>query len=792
MVLPAIVWHIRIYPRFELGNAPSLRKLETPGSRKLVQPFRLLVLFSFLASQAFVAAQQELIPFGSAFAPTFTFTETYRESVKYSAALADFVDQTSATLSCKARASMQGLNPDTLTDDQSLSVVIGTLSLDLILGQGTRSVANGMNVVRWRLDGTDPDTAEIVPNACTVTLRYDATELIVQLTSSDVPDDFSIMALDEAGIPETVDKVSLTYNFSVGPYGMGEQLVYVSGTSALYDTVVNGQPFTDLADVSLSGELDSENPKVNITQPEAGADVDTPTIEVSGTVTDNYVIVGVEVSLNGGPFVDATLAENGTWQLAGVTPLPGFNLLVARAEDEAGNVDTSPARTFIYTPRSQLTVTAEGNAPGSVSGNFITRLDFSPAQPPTPVHADLVIEKEFTLIATPGEEALFDHWTSNAPLTPAQAASPRLVFTMTEDLTLTAHFVINPFSPVQGKYAGLLISTNPGISGFLSGRVAHQGNFSLKAKFGAVTLPVKGRFSLDGHFTRQMLFDGISYAINLSLNVTGIGGRTITGTIVGGDTSVTVAADLSPFQKKTNPLPAGLVGTFSFLLAPNRNVTDSHYPIGIGFGRVSVLSSGTAKFTGKLADGTSVSGSAPFSAENRWPFFSSLYRGDGSIAGWVTLDGSQTDHDLSGTLDWKKPRNSRDAAHLEGFSGQSELLGARTETFTSFRVPPGSDRFSQLTLRAPDIDPAPLNISLPFTLLGGRPTIVTAHLGSAILSVTCKVQPNTGLLSGILTEGGAIRKIQGMAVGSKMNQAGGFILRDGLSTALSIRLIDAQ
>jgi Divergent InlB B-repeat domain/Bacterial Ig domain len=750
-----------------------------------VNPFPLLGLFAFFTSQAFVAAQIDLIPFGSAFPPTFTFSETYKETVKFSTAEDDFVDQTLATLTCKARASMQGLDLSVFTNEASLLLDVGNLSLNLVLGEGTRSIVDGMNVVRWQLDGTDPDTGDIVPNACTVTLRYDATELIVQVTSSNVPDDFSIMAPDEAGTEENVEAVPLPFDFSVGRYGLSDRICYVSGTSALYDTVVNGEPFTDLANVNLTGELDSENPNVKIVQPQAGASVDTATIEVSGIVTDNYVVAFVEVSLNGGPFVLATLENDGSWHLAGVTPLPGLNSLIARAEDESGNEDTSAVRTFEYTPRSKLTVAAEGNAPGRVSAGFITTLDFRPAQPPQTAQADLLIGKDYTLIATPGADALFDHWTSNASLTPAQATSPRLVFTMTENLTLTAHFVINPFIPVQGTYAGLLSSADSVSTGFLSGKLTHQGAFSLKAKVGELTLPIKGRFSLDGHFTGRIVVADTSYAIELTLNVTGIGTRTITGTIVGGKTSVTIMADLSPFEKKDHPVPAELVGTFNFIVPPNSSVTDPNYPVGIGFGRVTVSTGGTARFTGKVADGTAVSGSAPLSSESRWPLFSSLYRGGGSISGWVTFDRSQVDHDLGGTLDWKKPRGSGSAIHAEGFAGKSDLSGARCEGLTSFLALSLSNNSSELTLQSPGVDPFPLNISLPFPLRTGRIT-VTAPSGSTIKSITCKVQAKTGLLSGNVVEAGAVRKIQGILVQSKLNRAGGFVLRDGYSTALKI------
>lgn len=770
--------------RPDSGNA-NLVETGSPD-RKLVQPFRFFALFVFLASRAFVAAQDERVPFGMAFAPTFTFSETYRQGVIYSAAEEDFLDQTTSTLSGTVRVSMQGLNPGAITNESRLFLVVGNLSLDLILSDGSRSVVGGMNVVRWRLEGTDPDTGDPISDACTVTLRYDSTELIVQVTSSNAPDDFNIIAPDEAGTEGRLDGESISFDFFVGPYFLDQRPCYVSGTSAFYNTTVNGELFEDLATVNLTGEIDSEKPVVKITEPKADAAVDTSTIEVSGTVTDNYAAVAVEVSLNAGPFVEATLADDQTWRLAGLSPTAGINSLVARAEDESGNVDLSAVRTFVYTPRSQLTVTAEGNAPGSVSGDFVATLDYIPTQPAKAVHADLLIGKQFTLIATPGAEALFDHWSSNTPLTAAQAASPRLEFTMTENLTLTAHFVINPFVSVRGRYIGLLTSANSANTGFLSGKVTLQGGLSLKAKLGALTLPIKGRFSTDGHFIRQIVVGGIVYTIDLTLNVTGAGARTITGTIVSGNTSVTLTADLSPFQKKANPAPAELVGTFNFLLPPRPGVTDANYPIGIGFGRLTISSSGTAKFTGKLADGTPVSAGTLLSGERRWPVFGSLYGGGGSISGWVSLDPSQVDYDLSGILDWKKPWTATNTIHREGFVGQSELAGARSDAFTLLLALSGANPPNHLTLLAPDNDPIPLNISLPITLRRGVRTTVVAPPGSPVRSITCKVQPKTGLLSGKMVESGAVRKIQGVVVGSKLNRAGGFILRNGYSTALSI------
>jgi hypothetical protein len=752
-----------------------------------VHPFRILVFLVLFASPVFVAAQDDWIPFGSDFPPTFTFTETYRETVRYSNAEDDFIDDTLATLSCRAHASMQGLDPGVLTDDETIFLSIGNLSLELLLGDGTPSFADGMNVVRWRFEGTDPDTGDTIQDACTVTLRYNATELIVQLTSSNVPDDFNIGAPDEAGEPGNLVKVPFSYFFIVGPYSMGEQMCYVSGTSALYDTVVNGEEFTDLADVDINGELDLEKPVVRITQPRADDVVDTETIEVSGTVTDNYVAASVDVSLNGGPFVAATLGSNDTWRLTGVAPVPGINSLMARAEDEAGNVDISALRTFVYTPRSRLTLTAMGNAPGKVTGDFISTIDYRPAQPATEAHADLVIGKEFTLVATPGVDALFDHWTSNALLSTVQAASPRLDFTMTENLILTAHFVINPFIPVQGTYAGLLSSTEFGGAGFLSGKVTQQGSFSFKAKIGGLTLPMKGRFSVDGHFSGHFAVGGVSFRVDLTLNVTGAGARTITGAIVRGSQTALVTAELSPFHKKIHPVPGDMVGPFNYLLPASPSVTDPNYPIGIGFGRITISTTGAARFTGKLADGMVVSGGAPLSGERRLPFFNSLYRGRGSISGWITFDSSQVEHDITGILDWNKPSILGSAIHAKGFAGQSDLSGARSETFVSF-----FNQSNQLTLQSPENDPVPLNLLLPMSFRRGGHATVTITPGFPIESITFKVRAKTGLFFGRLVEFGAIRKIRGIVVGSKLNRAGGFVPRNGYTTSLTINPVATE
>lgn len=747
----------------------------------------LLAFVVFVVSRAIASAQSDTnpIPFGNAFPPAFTFSEAYREGIIYSTAEESFLDHTTSTLSAQMRVSMQGLNTSAITNDDHLRLVVGSLSLDLPLSDGSHSVADGASVVRWRLEGTDPDTGEPIANACTVTLRYDALELTVQITSANAPDDFSIMAPLQAGLEGPVQGESADLEFSVGPYFLEQRPCYVSGTAGFYDTTVRGELFEDLATVNLTGEIDTVSPVVRITQPQADSAIEVAPIDVSGTVTDNQATASVEVSLNDGPFVEATLNGNGTWRLAAVALTPGVNFLVARAHDESDNVDVSPIHTFEYTPRSQLIITAEGNAPGSIAGAFIETLDYLPAQPAKSTEARLLIGRQYALTAAPGAGSLFDHWSSNAPLTAAQTRSPRLEFTMTENLNLTAHFVINPFVSVQGKYIGLLTSANSGMPGFLSGNLTANGGFSLKAKFGSITVPIKGRFSNDGHYHRLIVIDGLSYFIDLTLNVTGLGARTITGTIAVGKTSLEVKAELSPFRKSGMPLPAELIGPFNFLLPASSDTTDPDYPTALGFGRLTTTTAGTGKLVGKLADGTPFSGGTLVSAEGRCPLFVSLYGSVGWISGWATLDPSQIDHDLSGLLNWKKPSTPQSTVHRAGFAGQSQLLGARSDEFAliqTFSLDPPN----QLTLQAPASDILPLDFSMPLTLIRGSRSTTFAPPNSPIRSITCKVQAKTGLLSGTVVERGMKRKLQGIVLGSKVKQAGGFVLRNGYSTMLKI------
>src|SRR5215510_6399116 len=89
--------------------------------------------------------------------------------------------------------------------------------------------------------------------------------------------------------------------------------------------------------------------------------------------------------------------------------------------------------------RSPLTLHIAGN--GSISPNLDQHL--------------LRVGATYRITARPGPGYVFSNWTGGPGGT-----DPQLTFIMESNLVLEASFVLNPFGPVQGNYAGLFAETN--------------------------------------------------------------------------------------------------------------------------------------------------------------------------------------------------------------------------------------------------------------------------------------------------------------------------------------------
>ena len=254
----------------------------------------------------------------------------------------------------------------------------------------------------------------------------------------------------------------------------------------------------------------------------------------------------------------------------------------------------------------------------------------------------------------------------------------------------------------------------------------------------------------------------------------------------------------------TNKVPVNLAGTATkpyTLVFPAKTQTPAKalnlYPQGDGYATMTVNVNGTVSLTGKLADETTLTASAPLSKLNLWPIFAQLYTLKGSIAGMAALtDADGITEDVIGTnLQWFRPTQNVQWYPNGWPAGISvDVNGAR------YVVPPATP------LPVPSVFPGLLavnattgNATLTFTggLLNPLPlpyniNISTANLmtnAPVAVSPTMLITKTTGLITGTFThtDGPTIKlAYQGVIIqkGSKQGGWGYFMSRAAPLTGL--------
>ena len=225
-----------------------------------------------------------------------------------------------------------------------------------------------------------------------------------------------------------------------------------------------------------------------------------------------------------------------------------------------------------------------------------------------------------------------------------------------------------------------------------------------------------------------------------------------------------LSADRALYTAKKNPIlpyqavPAALPGKytvrFAALTAPNQNYQATEYPQGDGVGVLAVSTSGVAKLTGTLADGTTFSYANSLSLAKRWPFYVPLMKGAGSISGDVTLgEDANTHSDLQGPgLQWYLPANPKAVRYPQGWPNSiaTHLFGSRLvlpEVKSGASVLPGLSEpqpagNASLHLSGGGLDGA--GITQAFNITGKASAgVIQPNPAKATLSV-----PRTGYFSG--------------------------------------------
>jgi hypothetical protein len=428
-----------------------------------------------------------------------------------------------------------------------------------------------------------------------------------------------------------------------------EYEIAIDGANGEYGAVV----------LNLSFQDDTKAPTISISSPASGAKVTNSTVLVKGTASDNFGVAQVEYRLENINGTNDWQVANGTnkWSCTISNLAVGLNTVRARAYDNSGNVSALVARSFTYNVVSPFTLNTTGS--GAVSPKLGGQL--------------LVVGQKYTLTASPGTGFVFSNWVDSASNVLGTAA--KLTFPMQSNLVLQANFVPNPFSPVQGNYAGLSTATN-GVdftnSGFFAATLAGKGAFSAKLQLAGGSYSLSGQFSAGGAFSNSIARKGTT-PLSVQLQLDFSGGQIMNGQIGSGAWNAKLAAYRAVYSK-TNSLSQTKT-QYTLLVQPGDDSLGQ--PAGYGVGAFTVDTLGNVSFSGTLADGAKVAQKTFLSKDGQWPLYLSTYSSKGAVWGLVNFNTNLPEADLSGSVNWFRPaQNSTPYKSALAITSNLQVLGS--------------------------------------------------------------------------------------------------------------------
>jgi hypothetical protein len=387
---------------------------------------------------------------------------------------------------------------------------------------------------------------------------------------------------------------------------------------------------------------------VSITSPMAGQKWTNQTFTLSGVVTDNVAVPSVWYQINSNGWMEAVGTNQ--WRSAPMFLAPGTVKAQAYAVDTSGNFSKTNQLVFVNDPTAPLTLTISGN--GTVSPNLNGHY--------------LSVGQSYTVTAKPAPGSVFSNWSGDF-----SATTPALAFIVQTNTSLQANFVPTPFPPFAGNYQGLFYDAK-GVaapsSGFFSALVSDEGTFSASLQMEGESYGLSGGFSADGTASNYIARSINPITLQLRLDLSH--GTGLTGELSAPNWDASLTAYLSPFSKT---LAAPEMGSYTLDIPAGKS--SSLLPGGAGFGAATVDALGHIEFTGMLGDGTAISQSVIIVQNGLWPFYVSLYSGNGAIFGWLAFTNSPT-NDLAGSLTWLKTPQPSAAFYPSGFSVRRDAEGS--------------------------------------------------------------------------------------------------------------------
>lgn len=490
-------------------------------------------------------------------------------------------------------------------------------------------------------------------------------------------------------------------------------------------------------------------PALAITTPAQNQTVLAPAVALAGSTSASSGAAYVEFRVENAGGIGAYQRASGTaaWSATAANLAPGANVIRVHSVNTAGKVIAELTRTVTYVQTGSLTVNVEGR--GIVTPGFAGT-------------TTRVIGNTFTLSATPSAGYLFAGWSGDVT-----SNSPTVTFTMRDGLTLTAHFVVNPFAPLGGSYNGLVGGS--GHTGLLRVALAPGGVATGRLVFDGAGYAFTTRFGLNGAATVVIPRAGRPpLTATFSLDLTGTT-QQITGTIFDGSSTANVTVDRDVFNALTNRAPQ--TGRYTAVLAADTTNADS--PQGNGYAAISVAANGVAVVAGQLANGTPFSAAGTLSKDGTLPVYLVMANAPaGSVAAGTMTFRATGMSDLDGGIVWKKAARPADPLYAAGFTAALPVVGSR------YAAPAPGRR--ALDPAAPSLAATAAlgdgNLSEPIsvgTVVTAANRIVMSTPGAPNLSAA--INPANGVVAGVFLHPGSkrARAVRG-AVLQKQNAAFGF------------------
>lgn len=399
---------------------------------------------------------------------------------------------------------------------------------------------------------------------------------------------------------------------------------------------------------------------LTVTSPKQNAVIGGETLSVTGTVGGSELVSALDIRLEnasgqGGWTRIAIPGGSGIvgWS-SNLTGLrPGPNTIRLRSYATGGNLLAETARTARWIVLKPLTVGTQGN--GKVSAGFTG----------TTMRE---VGARYTITASPSDgSTLFSHWTGLPEGANVNAA--RQSFTMTDGLTLTAHFAPNPFFALKGAYQGVSEGQQPFSTGQLRLTLTATGAFTGRLHYGNACHAISGTLNAQGFKNIQIKRPGggeIGIAITLD-----VAGQTSKLTAVVNEYGMMTTFTTDLRSTPTEVFPAG---RFTLRINPDNSVPVS--PRGNGFAAASVGSSGKVRIVGMLADGTPFTSSSILTKTGGIPLYARLFAGLGAVAGNTTIVNTPSS-DLDGTVRYFKPERPLDNFYPRAFTTVNKVIGSR-------------------------------------------------------------------------------------------------------------------